>query len=339
MVVITLISVCGGRSEDLQIETVPPKARVIIAENAGATKAFQPNESVVREMVKRGLLQFSGKVSVTEFWKSLLTTQDVVGIKVFSAPGAISGTRSAVVAPIVQSLLDAGISPKKIILWDKHFTDLRAGGFDVLARRLGVRIAGASESGFDDKNFYESPILGNLVFGDLEFGKKNESLGRKSFVSKLVSQQITKIISITPLLNHNQASVTGHIFSSAFGSVDNTIRFDTERLPTVLPEIYALPSISDHVILNITDALIAQYEGEQRTLLHYSKALNQIWFSKDPVALDLLSIEELERQRVAIKAPSPKSHLEIYHNASLLELGVSDTKKVQIEMVGDKPAP
>jgi len=58
--------------------------------------------------------------------------------------------------------------------------------------------------------------------------------------------------------------------------------------------------------------------------------LKQIWFSADPVALDVLSIRELERQRKAADLPSAKPSLEIYTNASLLELGVSDFKLIDV---------
>ena len=88
--------------------------------------------------------------------------------------------------------------------------------------------------------------------------------GRKSFVTKIVSQQITKIINIAPLLNEEDIGVCGHLYSLALGSVDNTRRFeaDPDRLAVAVPEIYALPLLGDRVVLNITDALIGQYEGE-----------------------------------------------------------------------------
>jgi hypothetical protein len=117
------------------------------------------------------------------------------------------------------------------------------------------------------------------------------------------------------------------------GSVDNTTRFesDPERLATAVPDIYNLPALADHVVLNIVDALICQYEGGERGLLHYSAILNQLRFSRDPIALDVLSIQDLERQRKNTDAPYVKTNLELYSNAALLELGVSDLKKVRIE--------
>ena len=104
-------------------------------------------------------------------------------------------------AAVVEGLLAAGVPPNHIIVWDREITDLRLAGFSELSERYGIRIAGAAQVGWDPETFYnpDSPILGNLVWGDLEFGKKGEGVGRKSFVSKLLSREITKIINIDPL--------------------------------------------------------------------------------------------------------------------------------------------
>jgi hypothetical protein len=61
--------------------------------------------------------------------------------------------------------------------------------------------------------------------------------------------------------------------------------------------------------------------------------LNELRFSRDPVALDVLSLQELERQRQAANAPVAKSNHELYSNAALLELGVNDLKRIQVETV------
>ena len=201
-------------------------------------------------------------------WLSLVATNDTVGIKVFSAPGPVAGTRPAVVAAIVRGLLAAGLPPGP----DRHLGPARrrfARPRDFLswAGRSGVRVAGAAEAGYDTNTFYlpDSPVVGQLVWGDLEFGQTNKdfSVGKKSFVSKLVSRQMTKIISVTPLMNENAAGVCGHFFSLALGSVDNTRRFEgkPDRLAVALPEIAALPVIGDRVALYVTDALLAAIRG------------------------------------------------------------------------------
>ncbi len=309
------------------------RARVVVVEERDATVTFNAQPEKIPPMIERGLTNLTGKATLKEAWLSLISTQDTVGLKVFSAPGSTSGTRPAVVEAVVKSLLAAGLPPKQIVVWDKHLSDLRQAGFFELAERFGVRVAGAAEAGYDEMaQPYETALLGQLVWGDLEFGKKGEGIGRKSYLSKLVTQQMTRIINLTPLLNHNVAGVSGNLWGLAMGGVDNTLRFenDRDRLANAVPEIVALPLLGDRVALNIVDALICQYQGEEQTLLHYSVALNQLWFSADPVALDVLSLQEIDRQRKAAKAPPVKMDLELYQNASLLEIGVSDPRQIDV---------
>jgi hypothetical protein len=312
-----------------------PQARVVVVQDALALESFTPRPDIIRKMVERGLLAHTGKTTLAEAWRSVVKTNDVVGLKVFSAPGHTSGTRPSVVAAVVEGLLAAGLPPQNIVIWDRQLVDLRIAGYFELAERYGVRITSAASAGWDDQSYYENSLLGNLVWGESEFGKKGDGIGRKSYVAKLVARDLTRHISIAPMLNHNLAGVSGHFFSLGFGSVDNTLRFEStsRALAEAVPEVFALPAIYDRLALCITDALICQYQGEHLTRLHYATPLNQLRFSKDPVALDSLSVAELEAQRQKAGIPFTKFSSDIYKNAGLLlELGVSDARQIRVEM-------
>ncbi|HTG44386.1 MAG TPA: hypothetical protein VK633_07620 [Verrucomicrobiae bacterium] len=313
-----------------------PRSRVVIIQNSEATELFETVPEKVRAMVNHGMTNFMGEKSVSASWLKLVSTGDVVGIKVCSAPGPKIGTRPAVVAGVVEGLLAAKIPAKQIFIWDKYLSDLKRSGFAELAARYSVRLAGSAESGYDDKTFYESQIIGQLIWGDLEFGRRGEGVGKKSYVSKLITRQLTKIINITPLLNHNRAGVAGNLYTLAHDSVDNFVRFENEPrfLSEAVPEIYALPSLGDRVVLTIVDALICQYEGEELSRLHYSNVLNELRLSTDPVALDILSLRELEAQRKAFGMDlSHTNGLAIYSNAALLDLGNNDLTRVRVEHI------
>ncbi len=310
-----------------------PRARVVSVSHPEATESFRTNPDVVRKMVDRGITKFTGVDSPAAAWRSLVSTQDIIGLKLFSVPGPNSGTRAAVVAAVIEGLLASGIPTNHIVIWDRNEIDLRLAGYFELAARYHVRVAGAAQVGYDQATFYDSPLIGNLVHGDVEFGRSGPRVGRRSFVSKLVSQELTKIINLSVLLNHNLSGTSGNLYSLTLGCLDNVLRFeaDPERLAMAVPEIYALPSVGDKVVLSITDALICQYEGTERSLLHYSRGLNQLWFSRDPVALDVLAMHELDRFRMSAGTPRMKARMEIYTNAELLELGVSDLKRIDVE--------
>jgi hypothetical protein len=308
---------------------------VVEVEGSNAMSAFEPNPDVVRQMVSRGMLKVTGKADLKSAFLSILSPSDVVGIKVYSAPGRLSGTRPAVVEAVVVGLLQAGWPPSNIVVWDKHLSDLRQAGYLTLAEQHKIRVAGATETGYDEKVSYDNPLLGTLIAGDLEFELHGKTSGRLSYVTKLLTQDVTKIITISPLLNHNMAGVCGNLYSLATGSADNTLRFENngKALSEAVPELYAMRALSDHVVLSITDALICQYQGEQLSLLHYSTELNQIWFSKDPVALDKLSVMELNHERDLFKIPPTGISEKLLENAAdLLQLGVCDPAKIRLEI-------
>ena len=308
-------------------------ARIIAVEDPLAVSAFDTRPERVLSMVNRGITTLVNTDLVSNAWLKLVSVKDTIGIKVNSAPGATTGTRPAVVRGVILGLLSSGIAGNQIIIWDRSWKDLKEAGMVALGQSMGVVVESADRAGYDAKVFYESPIMGQLIHGDLEFGQKGEGIGKKSYVTRLLTQRITKIINITPLLNHNQLGVSGCMHTLAFGAVDNTLRFQlsTSQLCVSIPEIYALPQIADRVALHIVDALISQYQGESTSLLHYSMATSELWFSTDPVALDYLAFKELARQRQISKTPSPKYEHYLFQNAAIMELGVAEERLIRVE--------
>jgi Domain of unknown function (DUF362) len=326
-----------ARADSFSLPATNSISRVVMVHDANALFDYQPDEDVVQNMVDRGITSLAATSDVSAAWLSIVSTNDIVGIKVFSTSGEICGARPAVAAAVVHGLLNAGVPADHIIIWDKNRDDLRAAGYFALGKQLGVRVASGTTVGYDPTNFYlpDSPVIGILHYGDMEFGMKGRDIGKKSYVTKLVSHEITKIISIAPLMNNNDLGVYGQLYNVAMGSVDNTFRFeeDADRLATAVPEIYAMQSVGDKVVLNITDALLGQYEGGPNGLLQYSDVLNQLWFSRDPVALDTLAANKLKAERVAHSAAEFDFHTDLYTNAALLELGFNDPAKINVENI------
>ncbi len=308
-------------------------ARVVRVYHPSATDTFTPQENIIETMVERGLNQLWQSANTASGWRTLIAPTDIVGVRIHSSQGKTSGSRPAVVAAIVKSLIGSGHPAAQIIVWDRNLSSLRAAGYFSLRDSLGIQVLGARDLGYDESVFYESSLIGTMIWGDHEFGKKDEGRGKKSFVSNLLTQQVTKIINVTPLLNHNHASVNGCLFGLAMASVDNTIRFqgDGDRLAIAIPEINAVAEVGDHVVLNVVDALIAQYQGQTQARLQDSAVLNELRFSADPVALDVLSIAELDRLRSQKGIESHFINRSLYENATLLQLGVSDPQSIVVE--------
>jgi hypothetical protein len=309
-------------------------SRIVVVEDRSAMRAFDASEERIQAMVERGLTSITEKSTATEAWLSLVKTQDIVGIKVNAALGAISGTRPAVVLAVAKGLIRAGVPCQQIVIWDKQLDPLKQAGYYQLAARLGVQLAGSVDEGYDEAVFYESPLLGQLVNGDVEFGKKGLGIGRKSFVSNLISKRLTRIVNISPMVNDETAGVAGCLYGLSGACVDNFRRFELtpSQFVEAVPDIYNKEQIGDKVALCIVDALICQYQAGQQSL-HYSATLNQLRFGKDPVALDILSIKEIQRQRQRIGMPTVPSMKELYHNAAFLELGLNDENQFLVDLL------
>lgn len=316
----------------------PSRALVVAVQDPGATTHFIPNLDAVRRLVNQGISALAGKDSPEAAWRELIQPTDRVGFKVTSAPGEVAGTRRAVVQALVESLRASGHPADRIILWDKRAGDLRSAGWFRLAQELGVRCEGTDEAGWDPspEKGYDKPVLGRLIAGDLEFFRKDEpGAGRRSHVSRLLSGEITKIIPVSPVLNHNAAGVNGQLLGLAFASVDNTLRFVNHPglYAEAVPELCALDDVFPKIVFGVSDALICQYRGEDTTRLHNAVALNELRFSRDPVALDVLALADIEQARGASaegSAGGKRNFHELYANAELLDLGVADLKRIDV---------
>lgn len=316
-----------------------PRAEVLVVQDPAATTFFVPNAPVVRRMVERGITALADQPTISQAWRALIRTNDVVGFKVTSAPGDVSGTRPVVVRALVESLKESGHPAEKIVIWDKRASDLRNAGWYSLAHDLGVRCVSSEDAGWDPdpERAYEKAVLGRLVAGDLEFNRRDDlNAGRRSYVTRLLTKELTVVIPVTPVLTHNLAGVNGQLVGLALGSVDNSLRFQNNPnlLAEAVPEICALDDVLARVPFGVSDAMVCQYRGEETVRLYNTMVLNELRFSRDPVALDAVALEDLTRARKASPYTVDKQfETDVYVNAELLELGVSDLKRIDLRRV------
>lgn len=307
----------------------PSVSKVFSVYSEEASAAFKINQDAVRKMMEAGLKALFEKATSKEALLSVISTNDVIGIKVFSLANGISGTRTETVKALAECLLEAGVPKENIIVWDRKKENLILSGYKKMCGEVGIKMTTPLEEGWDLETYYESFFPASLTVGDVEFGKSGNDIGRKSYVSKLVSKKCTKFILVSPSMHHNTLGATGNVYSLASGATDNFLRFENagNRLVEAAPEIYAMEAVGDKVVFCITDALICQYRGEKNSFLHYAKELKELRFSKDPVALDWFLLKDmmlLRKQSIAEFATVGKLLCE---NSVLLELGnISDSR-------------
>ena len=116
-----------------QVSPAPAKpaiSTVYFAQSADAVEQFQENTAVTRRMVDQLVMDVTGQSSVAGAWRTLVSPNDRVGIKVATAGAPYCVSHPGVVEAIVAGLEQAGIPRKKVIVWDRDPETLRAAGFD-----------------------------------------------------------------------------------------------------------------------------------------------------------------------------------------------------------------
>lgn len=325
----------------------PPLSPVILAENPDVVHSFAIPEAErerVRDMVDRCLLKLTSASDIGTAWTRLgITPGDIVGIKITTAGGKLLSTHRPIVQAICEGLEAAGVPPSRIIVWDKEAVDMRDADYSpVDATDSSVGIASIFPgTGYDPDVAYKNGIIGNLIWGDSEFVRRDDDLAQaaleavkkkgysdngtadngvtdddpllgagsipqssdKSHYARLVTSICTKIINVPVLTDNSAIGINGCLGSLAMGMVDNNRRFEND--PTygdpAICEILGKDFIRRKVVVHILDALLSQYAGGPRFDPQFTKPIGAIYVSRDPVAIDSLVLKRLEAWRAADK--------------------------------------
>jgi len=231
-------------------------------------------------------------------------------------------------------------------------------------------------TGYDPDAVYKNGILGTLIWGDSEFGNGGNAdltqqasdvvRGRRSFggdsigdsfggsddllnpsapptsnkshFARLVTTICTKIVNVPVLTDNPYTGINGCMATLAMGSVDNNRRFvgDPSYGDPAISEILANPILRRKVVVNIMDAMIAQYAGGPRFNPVFTRQLGAVYVGRDPVAIDALVLQRLERYRtnsmsgrldpIGITA----AHI---HGGADAGLGTDDASRIQLVRV------
>ncbi len=284
----------------------------------------------VRTMVATGIKTLAGPRDEAAAWRALFSSNDVVGIKINTQAVPLLATHRAVVDAIVAGLCSGNVPPENIWIFDRDLQKMRDAGFAKPGASREVAIV--DESGWDAGAFYESKLVGRLIWGDLLFRPNNEQLSTRSHLPKLLTQTITKLINVPVLLSHDACGLCGCLHNVSLGMMDNTRRFELygQNGDPAIAEICALPSVRRKLVLNVMDALTAGYAGGPAFRPQYSWQPNTLYFSFDPVALDATCLQLLEAKRKEAKVSPLGERAGHVATAAQLGLGRNDPKQIEV---------
>lgn len=294
-------------------------------------------------MVNRVVLGVTGQTDIGAAWNSLVSPNDKIGIKISAAGGELFTTHHDVVNAIVDGLVAAGHARSSILVWDRSIAGIKEAGYKRGADGYQVRAITPRE-GYDAKTAYTAPLLGKLIWGDLDYKPDigNDPLSDTantssvSHFSRIISTDVTKIINVPVLSNSTTNGIAGCLYNVTIPNLDNWRRFSQGGGfgADSVAFIYNEPTIRSKVVLNIMDGLLAQYGGGPQSQPNFAVHYATIYASKDPVALDTVALKRLNEWRAKGNF-QPIGRLAGYvQAASQLGLGNSEMNRIQVRNVG-----
>lgn len=320
-------------------------------ESASLGSKRSVNPLAVRRMVDHLVMAATGKSAPASAWASLVKPTDRVGIKVAAAGKAVSGTHPEVIHAIAAGLIEAGISPENIIVWDRNREDLLSAGFKTNSGLYQLRWVDPSD-GYDTKSLLTAPVVGRLIWGDSNFGNKTgtrledrlitgEQLSSNSYFAKVLTKEVTKVINVPSLTDSFLTGVNGALANMTLPNIDNWRRFT--RAPDFgdpfLAEIYADEKIRQKIVFTILDALILQYAGGPSPNPVCTTEQFQLYAGFDPVAIDATAVKLLNENRVPSKLPPLDSMTKWLESAATIGIGKYEEKDIDLIRVGMRTFP
>jgi uncharacterized protein (DUF362 family) len=303
-------------------------------------------------MVDDLVMAVTGQQTVSAAWESLVKPSDIVGIKVCANGAPLFSTHPAVVNAIVSGLMDAGVPPENIVVWDREKNLLKLAGF---RSRIGGYRLMWSEGNYDPKAVITSPISGKLIYGDLLFVSKppdtlkgevipdrqenekkrprnSDNLSDESHLSSVLTHAVTKVINVPVLSDHFLCGLSGALFNMTIQNLDNWRRLVQDPIngdPSI-PEAYADPRIGDKVVFQVMDGLIALYAGAPFGDANYAIHYGTLFASKDPVAMDAVALQRIDEWRRGAQMEPASKTAKYLPTAFSYGLGNADLRKIEV---------
>jgi uncharacterized protein (DUF362 family) len=320
--------------------------KVVLVKNVKSVINDEPVESVAYMMLSQSMLELTGQGNLKKAWRTFVSPGEKIGLKVNPVAGKLLSTSHAVVKSVVKQLTESGIDKKDIIIWDRREMELTDTGF-TKDNYPGITVRGTElqdekgsftdsegrlygERNIDKEWYYWADVDGEY---DAETMPYMINGGKFSYFTKIVTQEVDKIINI-PILKNAGGSITNAMKNLAYGSVSNTGRLHASLWNETCAEVCAFAPLRDKVVLNICDGLRGCYNGGPAANPQFICNFNLLLASTDPVAMDRVGYDIIAEKRISeglIKAASPES-LTFLTMATSLGLGVSDKSKIDLKV-------
>jgi hypothetical protein len=323
--------------------SMPGKFPGVVAEvfHSQSVVGAKPDATIARQMLDKSMLALTGAASVKAAWQMFFTTKERIGIKVNPIGGKLLSNSHALNQAIIASLEEIDVPRSNIVLWDRREEQMKECGYTE-ENYPGIKCIGTEymvkdgeeeiwkgEDRLDKDQFYEFDIVGEYPEEVMPYMING---GTKSYFSKILTQEVDKVINV-PILKNAGTRTTIALKNMAYGITSNTQR-GHKIWARYIAEVCAFAAVRDKTVLNIVDALRGCYEGGPGAVARYIWNPKTVMASTDPVAIDHIGWELIFAKRVeeGIAEAEDINKRDEFNDfairAAKLGLGVYDREKI-----------
>jgi uncharacterized protein (DUF362 family) len=279
---------------------------------------LHPKPDVAKEMLTKALTELTGKPDLVSAVSQFVHKDDIVCVKVNGIAQSQMATNKELVLPFVEAMIEAGVQPKNITLLEQYPGFFNATRISAQNVPQGVKIATHSNG---DATMDERLIPGT---------------GTTTKFAKYLTEA-TCAINFALVKDHSICGYTGALKNMTHGCSINPHAFHTHHASPQIALMYAQDVIKSRVRLCIADAFkIMADGGPLYKRPEFVKAHDAVYASTDPVAIDTIGWEAVEKARSEFKL---KTLAEVGREpayikaAASLGLGIHDRAQIQLKEV------
>lgn len=294
----------GADGAVLRVPAGRPPSHVVEVRNARAVGDEQVHPTILAESLALALTTLSGESTTSEAWRTLLQPKDIVGLKFNRSAQRTIGTTFDMGSAILESLIDAGFDPNRIVCIEAP---------PELTDRFGTR---SPRPGFD--------------LEPTDFGS-----GRDELASVL--HQVTAIINIPFLKHHNIAGITCALKNLSHGVVKHPARYHRNGCSPYIADINRIPLLRDKVRLHLVDGLRIVADGGPDPRGGVIANSGVLLAGRDGVAIDTVALAMLNDVRSQYdlhpiaRTASDVAYLAAAHRAGL---GIALPHGIRLDRLG-----
>jgi uncharacterized protein (DUF362 family) len=234
------------------------------------------------EAVGAVLMRATGEQDPVVAVRRLFSPTDVVGIKLNCLGGPRLSPRPGVVAAFVDLLIDGGVAPSRIILFERSSRELERAGFAIARGGGGPRCYGT------DNRYDRKPSVSG-------------SIG--SCFARLVSEDCTALVSFGVVKDHDLAGVSASL-KNWYGVIHNPNKYHDNHCDPYVADVVRHPFIAAKLRLTVLDGVRAQCHGGPAFRASGLFPLGRLAASTDPVAADVWAWRVIDAERTRRGMPT-----------------------------------